>query len=337
MPTLFTDQIIKATQLQRLGRKTAFKLFRQIDIKLSNDDELFDFIRENCEKYRLPKYSSADWQKALDNFEHICSANDKNGIKSISYFDKNYPELLKQIKDCPIILNFKGDISNINNMPSVAIIGTREPTESGSKAAIRFGEIFSAADFNVISGLAIGCDAGGHQGCLNKKGFTSAILAHGLDHIYPTENKKLADEILDKGGIIISEYHAGQKPLANYFVERDRLQAGFSNGIIVVETDIKGGTMHTVKFASESNRRIAAYSHNKSELLSHPKTRGNQMLIKDGKAIALGTSDDINSYIELLKQDHLDRINKIDHNLDSIKNDECKNNDNDLQFSIKFP
>ena len=233
----------------------------------------------------------------------------------------------------PIIINFIGDISIINNMPSVAVIGTREPTESGSKAAIRFGEIFGEEHFNVVSGLAIGCDAGGHQGCLNKNGFTTAILAHGLDYIYPKENKKLAADILENGGILLSEYNVGQKPLANYFVERDRLQAGLSNGIIVVETDIKGGTMHTVKFASENKRRIAAYSHNKPELLSHPKTKGNQILIKEGKAIALGTSDEISSFMNLLIQDNNNRLNPfMDENHSPNIQDAEKDNGTQLKF-----
>ncbi|MFM1828983.1 MAG: hypothetical protein RL624_1224 [Bacteroidota bacterium] len=333
MQTVRTDHIIKALQLPRLGRKTAFKLFNLLNFKISGDQELFDFIKENSEKFRLPNYSSVEWHNALNKFEDINYLNEKHGIQCISFYDENYPDLYKSINDSPIILNYIGNISNINNMPSVAVIGTREPSESGAKASIRFGEIFGEANFNVVSGLAIGCDAGGHQGCLNKNGFTSAILAHGLDHIYPKENKKLAEDILNNGGLLISEYNVGQKPLANYFVERDRLQAGLSNGIIVVETDIKGGTMHTVKFASENNRRIAAYSHNKPELLNHPKTKGNQMLINEGKAIPLGTSDEISLYMNLLLKDHNTRTNANSH----IKNPSSKleeKNNNATQLNM---
>jgi DNA processing protein len=308
MAQINTEYIIKALQLPRIGRKTAFKLFDNLNFRISSDDELYDFICENSEKFRLPEYSSSDFERALKNYEEIEYANQKNGIKTISFYDDKYPELYKTIVDKPIVLNFIGDISNLNEMPSVAVIGTREPSESGAKAAIRFGEIFGEKGFNVVSGLAIGCDAGGHIGCLNKKGFTSSILAHGLDHIYPKENKPLADKILEGGGVLISEYFVGQKPLANYFVERDRLQAGLSNGIIVVETDIKGGTMHTVKFAKENNRRIAAFAHGKPELLIHPKTQGNQMLIREGTAISLGSLDEIENYAQLLKDDHEKRI-----------------------------
>lgn len=309
MTQVSTEYIIKALQLPRIGRKTAFKLFDNLSFRISSNEELYDYISESAEKYRLPEYSKIDFERAIKNYEEIEYTNQKNGIITISFYDEVYPTLYRSIIDKPIILNYIGNISTINNMPSVAVIGTREPSESGARAAVRFGEIFGEKGFNVVSGLAIGCDAGGHIGCLNKKGFTSSILAHGLDHIYPKENMPLAERIIDGGGILISEYFVGQKPLANYFVERDRLQAGLSNGIIVVETDIKGGTMHTVKFAKENNRRIAAFAHGKPELLQHPKTQGNQMLISEGTAIALGSIEEIESYAQLLKSDHENKIN----------------------------
>lgn len=304
-----TEYIIKALQLPRIGRKTAFKMFDNLNFRLTSDEEFFDFVYMNAEKFRLPVYSKSDLDQCLKSYENILYANEKNGIKTVSFYDDNYPKLCKELIDKSIILNYIGDVSKVNNLPSVAIIGTREPSESGSKAAIRFGEIFGERGFNVVSGLAIGCDAGGHIGCLNKSGFTSAILAHGLDHIYPKENKSLAERILDSGGILLSEYFVGQRPLASYFVERDRLQAGLSNGIIVVETDIKGGTMHTVKFAKENMRRIAAFNHGRLELLQHPKAQGNQMLIREGTAFPLGTKEEVDSYMKLLINDYNKRTN----------------------------
>jgi DNA processing protein len=303
------EYIAKALQLERLGRRTAFKLFDNLEYRISSDEEFYDFISENTTKYRLPNYTKSDWDSALRKYDKILLGNEKNRIKTVSFYDDEYPELYKDIIDKPILLNYIGDISKVNNMASVAVIGTREPSESGAKAAVRFGEIFGEKGFNVVSGLAIGCDAGGHNGCLNKSGFTSAILAHGLDHIYPKENKELAERIIESGGLIISEYFVGMKPFANYFIERDRLQAGLSNGIIVVETDIKGGTMHTVKFAKENNRRIAAFNHVKSELLQHPKTQGNQMLINEGTAFSLGSKEDIDKYLSLLSDDFSKNVN----------------------------
>jgi DNA processing protein len=256
------------------------------------------------EKLRLPDYSQSVLDQAIKNYDNILNANEKHGIKSVSIYDVSYPELYKNIADKPILLNYIGDLSSANNLPSVAVIGTREPSESGAKAAFRFGEIFGESGFNVVSGLAIGCDSGGHKGCLQKDGYTSAIMAHGLDQVYPKENEGLADRIIEKGGLLISEYFAGQRPMANYFVERDRLQAGLANGIIVVETDIKGGTMHTVRFAKANNRRIAAFNHGSPKMLQHPKSKGNQMLIREGTAFALGNKEEIHEYLDLLLNDY---------------------------------
>ena len=199
MTTVGTEHIIKALQLPRLGRKTAFKLFKNLNFKLTCDNDLFEYIKENSGRFRLPEYSTNEIKKAIDNYSRINDLNQKNGIKSISYFDENYPERFKCINDSPIVLNYLGDFKNLNNIPAVAIVGTREPSENGLKAAYRFGEIFGEGGFNVVSGLALGCDTGGHRGCLKTNGFTSAVLAHGLDHVYPKENKKLADEILKNG------------------------------------------------------------------------------------------------------------------------------------------
>lgn len=308
---LMTEYIVKALLLPRIGRKTAFKLFDYLNFRLSSDEEFFDFLSENAQKFRLPDYSKTEFEQCLKSYENILQTNEQNAVNTVSFYDDDYPELYKNLIDKPIILNYIGDISKVNDLPSVAIIGTREPSASGAKAAIRFGEIFGERGFNVVSGLAIGCDAGGHNGCLTMNGFTTAILAHGLDLIYPKENKSLANRILDGGGILLSEYFVNQKPLANYFVERDRLQAGLSNGIIVVETDIKGGSMHTVKFAKENMRRIAAYNHGNPELLKHPKTKGNQMLIREGTVFSLGTKTEVDSYLELLLNDHNKRANPI--------------------------
>jgi DNA processing protein len=323
MAQISKEFVVKALQLPRIGRKTAFKLFDSLNFKISTNEDLYEFICESAEKFRLPDYSKSDFDLALQNYEEIELVSYKNGIQIVTFYDDKYPEIYKTIKDKPIVLNYIGDISALNDMASVAVIGTREPSDSGAKAAVRFGEIFAERQFNVVSGLAVGCDTSAHVGCLNKNGYTSGILAHGLDHIYPKENRPLAEKILEGGGILISEYFVGQKPLANYFVERDRLQAGLSNGIIVVETDIKGGTMHTVKFAKENNRRIAAYAHGKPELLLHPKTQGNQMLISEGMAIPLGSIDEIESYSDLLKTDHKNRINKAS-TLSEVKVDSPK-------------
>ena len=188
----------------------------------------------------------------------------------------------------------------VNESIGVAVIGTREPSSLGYKIAERLGYKFGEAGLNVVSGLAIGCDTGGHKGSLQAHGLTTAILAQGLDKVYPKENKELADSIIDNGGCLISEYFVGSVSQASNFVERDRLQAGLSHAVVVVETDIKGGTMHTVKYAEKYQRILACFDHKEKEI-NHPKSQGNRMLIKEKRAIPLSNDIEMQDLINLLK------------------------------------
>ncbi|SFW84041.1 DNA-processing protein DprA [Chitinophaga sancti] len=283
MFSLSIEQIIKIMSMPKIGRKTAYKLINEINYNISDDRDLLDFLNEKGKSYRLPFYSQDDFNSAIIDAERILTDSEKQGIKMLSYKDDNYPVLLKKSNDYPIILNYKGNINLLNEMPTVAIIGTREPTEWGMKFGIRLSEVFAEQKFNVVSGLAKGCDAAGHRGALNVKGITTAVLAHGLDKVYPKENKPLAAEILENGGLLVSEYFVGQGALSNFFVERDRIQAGLSLGTIVIETDVKGGTMHTVGFTLDNGRILSAVNHPEN-LKKEPKTQGNQLLIRERKA-----------------------------------------------------
>ena len=184
------------------------------------------------------------------------SAN--NNIQLIDYTSEKYPELLKHILDPPLLLSCLGNTDAISRK-SVAIVGTREPSENGYEKSIEISEFFTEQGYSIVSGLALGCDTAAHIGCLNKKGNTIAVLAHGLQTIYPKENKQLADKILDGGGLLISEYFYGTAPRPNYFIERDRIQAGMSQSVIVIETGTSGGSLHSVKFCEENNRPVGCY------------------------------------------------------------------------------
>jgi len=285
------DIVLKIMGLPSVGRKTAFKLLNAMTHNINSNDDLIDFVRENANLLRNP-LTQSDFIKAFDKADETISKSSNADIRIINFYDPNFPTLLKNLDDAPLLVNAKGNYSDLNLKPSVAIIGTRDPSDHGTKVGVRLGEVFGEAGFNVVSGLAIGCDTAGHIGCLNKSGYTTAVLAHGLDSLYPAKNKYLADKILDQGGLLISEYTIGTRAQSNFFVERDRIQAGLSQAIIVVETDIKGGTMHTVKFAANNKRIVSAFNHD-PKYLSHPKTQGNQYLIKNGTATPLSTPDSI--------------------------------------------
>jgi DNA processing protein len=280
---LKTEQIIKILQLKGIGRKKAFSICEQArDETFKSDIELRNYIADYFTNISKDNYSDDDYKIAFEKGDNIIYKSEEENIKIISYYDDDFPNMLKQMGDKPIVLNYKGNIQILSEKIGIAIIGTREPTPEGIKAANYFGETFGRKGYNIISGLAKGCDSNAHRGCLNVYGTTTAILAHGLHTIYPKENRELAYEILEKDGILISEYFIGTGALANYFVERDRLQAGLSRGTIVIQTDIKGGTMYAVKATLKDKKKLAAIKY--KNLYPHltPKIRGNEELIADG-------------------------------------------------------
>ena len=297
---LKTEDIVRILQLRGMGRKTA-KKFCELDFNGTGLD-LIDFILEASDKkllQRLPDYERAEIITAFKKGDGILDKSERANVKITSYFDKKFPKALLDITDPPLVISTKGNLADISSMTGVAVIGTRQPSQAGVKAGEYFGKQLALQNFNVVSGLAIGCDASGHRGCLSVNGFTTAILAHGLQTIYPKENFSLAEEILDKGGVLLTEYLMGTGALPNYFVERDRLQAGLSEATIVIQTDEKGGTMHAVNATLASKKALAAIKYKGVEL-EYSKTKGNEKLIREGKAFAL-TSDNLVEFISLFK------------------------------------
>jgi len=293
---LTTSQIITILKLPGVGRKTAFNICEAGKAeKFEHYNEFFDWITtlSNNKKFaRLSNFTINDFESALSYSYKIQENSQKNKIEIVSFYEELFPESLKEIEDKPLILNYKGNIQEFSNRIGIAIIGTREPNADGIKAGELIGKDFAErGGFNVVSGLAIGCDSSAHRGCLMGNGFTTAILAHGLQTIYPKENKKLADEILEKGGVLISEYFFGTSALPNYFVERDRLQAGLSMGTIVIQTDIKGGTMHAVRATLDSHKFLGAVEYSNEKTKAYPKTFGNKKLIISGEAMAVTSSN----------------------------------------------
>lgn len=299
---LKTEQIIKILQLNGLGRRTAFQICdKSINDVIDNNQDLIEFL-DSCitNKWimRLTKYSKEEYNEAFGKADKIIEMSESEDIKLVSYYDNHYPKSLKFIKNPPIILNYKGDIKELNNINGVAIIGTKKPTIEGIKSGEYFGEVFGKKGFNVVSGLALGCDTAAHKGCLKVNGMTTAVLAHGLHTIYPKENKELADEIVYKGGVLLSEYFVGTGTLPNYFVERDRIQPGLSIATVVIQTGLKGGTMHAVNVTLESNKILSAVNY-ENKLISD-MIKGNNMLIKEKNAFPLQS----NNYSQLIDLIH---------------------------------
>ncbi len=217
----------------------------------------------------------------------------ENNIDIIHICEKNYPQLLRQIYDAPVSLYIRGK-KEILNGKNIGIVGCRECTDYGKKAAKYFAYNLSKKGMNIISGLAKGVDSYAHWGsiginielekvknCGEKQtdcGKTIAVLGNGLDMIYPKENIELANEIIRSGGAIVSEYPCGTKPDKMNFPARNRIISGISKGIIVIEAKDKSGTLITVDFALEQGRDVFVVPGN----INSVNSVGTNDLIKQG-------------------------------------------------------
>ena len=178
-----------------------------------------------------------------------------NFIKIIKFEDESYPKKLRNIDNPPKQLYVLGDEKILENK-GIAIVGSRNCTEYGRK----YGEFFSSKLTNygmqIISGLATGIDTCAHIGCLKEGGKTIAVLGSGFNYIFPEENISLANEIIEKGGAVISEYSPETKKKSDYFRNRNRIVSGLSEGVLVVEAKNRSGTSITAKFAKEQEKEI---------------------------------------------------------------------------------
>jgi DNA processing protein len=290
MQRLDVPYLLTLSLVPRLGKATLHRILQKLQFKPQNFKELCEVAQP------FIKLSQDQLEAAFNQAEHILQEHKSAGITVIGIDDPEFPQQLLTIANPPLLLYTKGNINCLKPQRSVAVIGTRQPTDYGRRMGIRIAKRFAEQGLIVVSGLAQGCDTAGHQGCLQGKGHTVAVLAHGLDKVYPSENRELAKKILDSDGCLVSEYPIGNKLFKNQFVERDRIQSGLSSAVVIIETDIKGGTMHTARFCLEQKRVLACIDY-KPEHRSE-KSRGNEQLISEGKAMSLKVSEDLKNFMD---------------------------------------
>ena len=180
-------------------------------------------------------------------------------IITINKEDELFPEAFKAIgEDCPERIYAMGNLDLLKREHMVAIIGSRKATRTGNNKAYDLGVSYAKKGYVVVSGLALGCDASAHRGCMDADGGTIAIVATGLNLVHPRENIPLQEEILRKGGLILSEQPLGVKANPTRLVARNRLQAALSEEIVVAECPEHSGTMHTVRFAQKYGKKVKA-------------------------------------------------------------------------------
>lgn len=274
------------SSLPGIGRRSIQKIIQQNPDGFTSDSQVIDLVSKLQRKSRLSKTVIF---KSIDASKRTIELSENQNIHSVTPFDSVFPTSLKSIDDIPVLLFYKGDISVLESPRRVAIVGTRNPSEYGITEGKFIAKYFTDRGFIIISGLAKGCDTVAHQTCIENGGRTVAFLPSGIDRIYPPENKKLSEEIVESGGVLISEYPIGTNPRKNHFIKRDRLQSGSSHMVVVIETEIDGGTMHTVNFAIKQNRILRCLEF--STEIDIPQNRGNIELIQSGKSLGLRTEN----------------------------------------------
>lgn len=289
---LENEFILTLLSLKGCGPVKVLKIAQQATkVKISNSTELALFLC-HCGQNRLvpslKSYLDSEIIEGHDSALRILEEAESNGVQVISFQDSAYPQTLlntidEKGKNCPpIILYCRGDLETFN-LPGIAIIGTREPTPEGVMAGEYYGKLFAECGYNIVSGLALGCDTAGHKGALaTPNGKTTAFVAHGLDTVYPPQNEKLAREIVDRGGLLVSEYPLGS-PLSRYnLVARDRLQAALAQATIVIQTGAKGGTHHAANMTLAAKKPLFCVHYESDTVNKNDSVIGNSILVQKG-------------------------------------------------------
>ena len=209
------------------------------------------------------------------------------GVHAYTWDDPEYPRRLREIEDKPPVLFVRGDLLPDDEW-AVAIVGTRRASPYGRQAAEHFATDLARQGITIVSGLARGVDGVAHRSALATGGRTIAVLACGLDIVYPPEHAKLATEIAGHGALI-SEYPLGTQPKADYFPRRNRILSGISLGVLVVEGDEDSGSLITARAALDQNREVFAVPGS----IYSPTHRGANKLIQKGEAKLVARTEDI--------------------------------------------
>lgn len=209
----------------------------------------------------------------------------KIGAKIITILDEEYPKLLSEIYDPPILLSCLGDVSLLRRK-SLGVVGTRNASANGLSFTYKISKEIAEQNYVITSGLAKGVDTSAHKAAIETGAATIAVIAGGIDNIYPKENKKLYDEISEKG-LIISENPFGALPKSESFPRRNRIISGLSLGILVVEAALKSGSLITARFANEQGREIFAVPGFPMD----PRAEGPNDLIKNGATLVTSSKD----------------------------------------------
>lgn len=307
------EKLLALSRLKGIGEKTLSSLKKETYFL---DMTIEDIISKSFSKKNT--YSKSDLDNAQDFAKKQRDLCDSNNVSLHTLFDNDYPYSLQNLDTPPPFIFCKGNFSSLNEK-NVAVIGTRQPTTRGEEIGKRITEWLVKNEFNIVSGLAYGIDSIAHRNTLISHGKTIAVMAHGLDSTYPKANESLALEILDMQGALVSEYAVGTKLNPINLVKRDAIQAALSSAVFLIQTGIKGGSLHASRAILQYGRPLIVVGQAKTDINNQEeKIQGNFELLNsdyskiksilrlnnfdENLLIKLHNSSDYNHTLALLKQ-----------------------------------
>lgn len=328
-----TQKLLAIKYLKGIGEKTISSLhvfdgFSDLSIK--------DILRLSLNK--KDNFIDFDISRAVDMAQQQIDIASEKGHFIISFFDDAYPLNLKNASYAAPILFCSGKVTCLKN-DNLTVIGTREPTEHGVVIAKRVTEWFVKKGWTIVSGLATGIDSIAHSTCIDNGGKTIAVLAHGLEKVYPAKNKELSKRIVDSGGLLISEYPYNSFVGKSNFVARDAIQAALSSGVVLIQTGISGGSLHASRASLLLDRPLIIAGQSKTDINNcEEKASGNNILINlnydEVKKMLKLNSYNKNMLLPLQNSNQYEFVNaRLCELLHNYKNDsELINKNIDLDF-----
>ena len=289
--------LIALNQIEKIGDRRIYELIKHYESVENIFEEKEKNLKELIEKKFKFKINDFSKNEILDKAENIIKKSKEHEIGILSLFDKEYPFNLKQIDNPPYILYYKGDLKKLRRN-SVSIVGTRNPTKESKKYAFDIASKLSALNITVVSGMAKGIDKEAHLGAISSLVNTAAVLGNGIDIVYPSENVKVYNKLIESG-IVISEFEVGRKPDRMNFPRRNRIISGLSYATIMAEASSKSGALITVDYALNQGREvyIAPYDEKLKEYF------GNHKLYKEGAKIINDVNDILEDFDSIFSND----------------------------------
>ncbi|MDI3320031.1 DNA-processing protein DprA [Pinibacter soli] len=295
---------IALTQVPLIGPVQAKILLEHFE----NIEDIFKAKKSSLEQIEGIGAIKASNIKGFEDFASIekeIAFIEKNNIQPLFFTDDNYPKRLCNCYDPPTLLYYRGT-ADLNASKIIAVIGTRSHTEYGKQLTEKLISDLASQNVVITSGMAFGIDGVAHKAAVKNKLATVGVLAHGLDILYPPEHSSLAKEVVYNNGGLLTEFPSRTKPDKHNFPIRNRIVAGMSDAIIVIETNIKGGSMITANLAYGYNRDILAFPGRTTD----SRSSGCNKLIKEKKASLITGADDVLEALGWKEQTGLRRLQR---------------------------